>query len=527
MTQTVNRLTFWSLGIIIVLGLVLTMGSLFLIGVEFDEAWIIASHLSAFHTGSLPDVDQVLTTGGLHFWLVGLLGEPGKNAVMLARVISIVSLVLLILLIMRFTRRWIPDFTARMIIIASMIATPGSIFLGSMGYGAALSLLLFVSGAVVWFSNLGRLPVRIAIAGLLFGLALATRWTFVPVLPLLVLSGLVLSPEIRYRWLSGVAVAAVATAVFGFFVFLQIQLGNLNAPVEDPSLLSSNLGAAGISGGLFPTPARMTGFASRYFTLVSVPMVLVSLVFAIQIWPRLLRAQRVFLLALVAASILIALAWMMRSPFLHTRYIWPSILLLNLACGICLALAFVHAKDTDQQWGPFVRLISVALPIGLALGSYTNGLRLIAAGSGYETNNAGYSSQENHFDAFRLTREQSAIVDYLRNAIDPDDTIAGFGLPAEWGTMQLALLSQRAVEDLTVEAGTDKVPSVIISHEFARLSPEGRDWLRGHSLDTTAIYGYQIHRVDPVRYTAPQPDYFVNGNVYRFLLRREQSLSGY
>ena len=527
MTQTINRLTLYTLGIIVFLGLALTLASLFLISVEYDEAWIVASHLSAFHTQLVPDVDQVLTTGGLHFWLVGFFGEPGESAVMLPRIVSMVSLGLIILLIARFTRRWVPDFVARMIIIACVVATPGSIFMGSMSYGAALSLLLLMSGAVVWFSNLGRLPLRIAVTGLLFGLALATRWTLVPVMPLLVLSGLVLSPEERFRWLSGVMVAVIATGVFGVFVFLQTQVGNWNAPIEDPSLISSNMRSAGAGSSLFPSPARLTGFASRYFTLVSVPMVLVSFVFTIQIWSRLLRAQRIFLLALIAASLLIALAWMMRSPFLHTRYIWPSILLLNLACGISLASTFVLARDADQQWAPFARLICVALPIGLALGSYTNGLRLIAAGSGYETNNAGYSSQEKHFDAFRLTREQSAIVDYLRNAIDPSDRVVGFGLPAEWGTMQLALLSERAVEDLSVEVAVDKIPSVIISHEFARLSTEGRDWLRDHSLDTTDIFGYQIHRVDPVQYTQPKPDYFIDSDVYQFLLRREQSLSGY
>ena len=93
--------------------------------------------------------------------------------------------------------------------------------------------------------------------------------------------------------------------------------------------------------------------------------------------------------------------------------------------------------------------------------------------------------------------------------------------------MQLALLSERAVEDLSVEVAVDKIPSVIISHEFARLSTEGRDWLRDHSLDTTDIFGYQIHRVDPVQYTQPKPDYFIDSDVYQFLLRREQSLSGY
>lgn len=521
-----NRAAFL-LRAVICAGVGLMVLSAFLIGVEHDEAWIIASHLEHLQTGTFPIVPRVVTTGGVHLFLIGLLGEPGSGAVYLARGVSFVSFCLLMLLAERVMRLWFPDPAPRLIVLLMILVTPGTLFLGGMGYGIVLATVLLLSGFFFWTAYTGQVWVRIAVTGVLFGLAVATRWTFVPLVVLMALSGAVLSAEIRHRWAQGVAVTALALAVFtvtvmwhsGFHAFWDVGGDVPDAVVVDTGT------ASGLFGGL-PRPARITGLASRYVTLLSFPMVFASLVAAVLLGRQMPGTLRRIILALAAAGLVIALAWVWRSPFLHTRYIWPSVLMINMACGLTLAFAITWLGQDTTPLARMVRLICIVLPLGQAVETYTIGTRLIAAGSGYETNNAGYSSQELHFDAFRLRQEQWAVTEFLRQETGAQDRIQTFGTPHEWRAIQLALLSQRNVEERTV--GQDMpVPDLLVTHEFGQQSPAGQLWLDRISRETVSVYGYKLHWIDAEAFVPPEPGFLIDDATYLFSYRKAQSLSGY
>ncbi len=521
-----ERFTFSVLVIFIGVGFLLTLSSFALIGIEYDEAWILASHISAFRAQAFAEVPHVVTTGGLHFFIIGAFGEAGEQVVVLARLISIASFFGSILLIERFIRNWVPDFPARMIIVLCLLATPGSLFLGAMGYAVTLASFLLIAGFVTWFSIKRMNFFGMLFAGLFFGLAFATRSTLLPVAPLLLILGITLPKEIRVRWIYGFVVSMVALIVFTALLMVQVNMGVSDSPDSRQSIFSSNIAAAGITGSLFPSPARITGFASRYFTLLSLPMTLVSLVSIVYLRPFLPRSLKLFLVALFGSAVLIAGAWVMKSPFLHTRYVWPSVLFVHIVCGICLASLYSRSRISNWETAKFIRLICLALPIGLAIETYSNGVRLIAAGSGYETNNAGYSVQENHFDAFQLVREQKAIVEFVTNNLEAEETIAGYGLPPEWSLMQLGLLAQRNIVDFATSTEFSEPPSIIISHKFSQLSDSGLFWLNSISLENASIYGYRIYWVDKAKFELPSDDYLIDQSKYRFDLRRSQSLSG-
>ena len=512
-------------GAIVLVGLLFSLSTMIFMTVEFDEAWIIASHVGLFQPDALPDVQRVLTTGGLHPLVIGTLGDPGGGAITVARVLSFASLLLVLLLVERVSRTWFPDLRARMIVLLMVLATPGTLFLGAMGYGVMTAMLLLLSGMSFWVFWPRSNRVRVLVTGTLLGLAFATRWTLLPLFPLLLLSGALLSPRIRQRWILGGLTMLWGLIVFAGFVGWQGGFGDFSAVSDAGDVLDASASAAGLYPSL-PTPARMTGFASRFFTLTAAPVILACFALAYGMRNQMPETLRRILLGLTVAFGVIALAWVLRSPFLHTRYIWPAVLMANLASGLILAYLFTLFRQEQGPAARVVRIFCLVVPLGLIAETYTVTLRLVAMGAGYETNNAGYSGQEYHFNAFRLHKEQKAITRYLVENTSKTDTILTVGLPAQWNGMQLSLLTQRHITPFQQDGGP-VMPDWLITHQFAQLSEAGETWLQEVAGEPQAIFGYRIYEIQPARFGMPDGNIISNPDLYRFSLKRGQSQSGY
>lgn len=506
-----NRILVPLLYATLVVGVVLALSSSFLISVEYDEAWIATSHYDRMSADSEHHIDRVLTTGGLHALIVGFLSDARSSAVEIARVVSLVSMGLLLLLVERLSRKWFPDFIARSIILVFVLGTPGSLILAGMGYGVVLAATLVVAGWVAWleFKKVGMF--ELSAVGLVLGAALATRWTFLPLLPFLVLAGMALSNSDKGKWKKGLILTAITSLVVVFFVVLLNQISSLKIGTiaQDPGGTSDAIDATGLLSSL-PTPARITGFSSRFVSLLNLPIVLIALGLAVLFHRRFPKQMLTLIYGLGAAATLIAFAWVFRSPFLHLRYIWPSLLFINLACGFIFAWVYTHHKANVDQLARAICLICIALPIGLATEAYTVGIRVLASGSGYEANNAGLSRQEFHYDAFRIKREQLAVVEFLKSEIGSQELVFALGLPAEWSEMQLSTLSDIEVKQLPIATVTSNNPEVIVTHELGRISQEGTTWLQEISSHMVPIYGYRFHWVDQSRYVDPEPNYLIN-----------------
>jgi hypothetical protein len=505
----------------VLLGLTVFEGALLLglgavgLTVEYDEAWILASVLRIADPAALPEVRTTLTTGGAHLALLGVAAGFGLPVIAAARGLSVVSVLGCIWVLDRMLRQAVPQPLGRIILAIFILSAPGTLIVGAMGYGVALAMLLFLLALALWQAATVHWLVRLIGCGLLLGLAMGTRWTFVPLLPVFAVVAL-----IRPRKWSDVALGCgVGVLALGLFAG-QLQLHIALAGGVDSQVLSANADAAGGAQTLLPSPSRAIGFLTKLGLLA--PWPLLGLICAGGWWGLVHlpdRAAGFVRFAVLAAGILIT-AWILRAPFQHIRYIWPALLLVYAAAGIMIAV--LHDCAQRMRNRPLA-LFCVVLTLGVAAGSYIPALRLAVMGAAMQTNAAGQDHLENHFTPLRLIQEQQAMRAALLD-LPPQTAVMALYLPPEWSQMQLSLLSQRQIIAAQDWPDRDRLPDMILTHEYAQLDAAGwalLDQLGGGR----EIYGYRLFSVPatmtwdalPPRAMAPP---------YRFELERSQSLSG-
>lgn len=245
----------------LLVGLVFSVLCIFLMTAEYDEAWIAASGRQAFDGMAIPQVKPVLTMGGVHFFFTGMVSSLGLPPLLMARLFSLVSMIFLLLPTNRVLQRWLLDRTERLIVLTTAIAAPGTVFMAGMGYAVVPATCLFFVALVL----LGRRdvidPKNAILAGVFLGLAVSTRWIFVPVLPVILLF-VVFHKEERLRSFSMIAVTGlVAVGTFVGLFLLQSMLLDGTGPQQEISL-SRNASAAGLDLNL-PEPSRILAFLTR------------------------------------------------------------------------------------------------------------------------------------------------------------------------------------------------------------------------------------------------------------------------
>lgn len=219
--------------------------------------------------------------------------------------------------------------------------------------------------------------------------------------------------------------------------------------------------------------------------------------------------------------LLILLAWVLRSPWMHLRYIWPALFCVNLCAGIGLALLY-RAGQTSQI--PIARMFSVALPLVMLAGKLVVGLRLVAIGAAMQINSAGYENLENYFKPFYLIQEEQEIVRYLRDEIPVDHKVGTPVLPGEHGTAELALLAERDIFDYSGSARPEFAPDVILVHRFSPLNSQGEAFIATLEPALAEIKGYRVFEVPEIHDMEPL---MVSAQLYRFSLSKWASLTGF
>lgn len=179
-------------------------------------------------------------------------------------------------------------------------------------------------------------------------------------------------------------------------------------------------------------------------------------------------------------------------------------------------------RRTGKHEAAFICLLVAA---GLFAQTLLANTRLVALGAGMQTNSAGQELLENHFKAFWLIREQHEIVRYLQENTEPDATLVAFGLPGQWGRLQLALLSDRNIVELEEWTLGRAAPDYIVAHRYSNVNADGRAWLNANADLLENIKGYEIYKAR----TAVAPlgfDTAIDPQLYRFSLPRTLTLSG-
>lgn len=494
-----------------------------LMGAEYDEIWIAASARQAFDAEALTQVRSVTTTGGLYFWIVGLTHGLPVPPLMIPRLLSLLSAIALFYIIARQTALWTKSGIEQRIILVTCLAAPGTMLMAGMGYGILLATTLFIAGMFVALKSEKISPAQAILAGLLIGTAVATRWTLIPALPAILLWACYSGRHLRHNLLMSVLGGVVAVICLGLFVTLQAAvLGGAGGGSGDSVSVSANLMASG-AGRELPPVSRMLSFVVRLMT--TLPVVLIILAVMAYFTLKQEHQARRLILILIGAGLLITAAWILRSPWMHLRYIWPVYMMIALCAGLGLAALYRLSLEVKR---PELGLLAVGLPLCMAAAQMIIALRLIAVGAGMQVNAAGYENIENSFKPFFNIQEQQEIVQFLQS-LEPDTVVGTLKIPFEYGANELTFLSNRQVIDYAraTEAQAQMQPDFFLVHRFSPLNEAGYAWLDTLGEPARTIKGYTVYTF-PDATALPDPEEVTLDNqLYRFTLVKNLSLSGY
>lgn len=491
-----------------------------LIGAEYDEMWITASARGAFDPDRLPDIRSVLTTGGLHFYFVGLTHGLPVHPLLIPRLLSLVSAIMLFWVIARHLTPWAQSGVERRIVLVTCVAAPGTMLMAGMGFAVMLATLLFLSGMLIALKSERVSPLSALLAGVLIGAALATRWTLIPALPAILLWACYSREHLRHNLLMSLLGGVTAVAIL--IGFVQVQTAILAASGDGISAVA-NLRASGASSEETKQIARLYAFLVRLVTVL--PMALIVLAGVAFVALRQDHQAKRLITVLLGAATLVAVAWILRSPWMHLRYIWPVYLMVALCAGLGLATLYRTAQKLDR---PELGLLAVGLPVCLAAAQMVIALRLIAMGAGMQVNAAGYEDMEHGFKPFQHIQEQREIVRTLQS-LGPDSVVGTIRIPFEYGAKELEFLSGRQVIDYAradeTQAGMQ--PDYFLVHRFSPLNETGHAWLETLGSPVKKIRGYRLYTV-PESVVLPDPDSVViDAQLYRFTLPNRLSLTWY
>lgn len=509
------------LNLLLIFSFILILLVTVLVGAEYDEAWITASARQAFSLDAIPSVKAVTTSGGLHFLVVGLTHGLPVSPLVVPRLLSLIAIVSVYFLLLRALRPFIKAPIEHRIIAITCVAAPGTLLLAGMGYAIVVSTLLFLSGVIILLNNERITLTNALAAGGLVGCAVATRWTFIPALPALALCVFLSRTHMRQNFGMFIVTCVTAGFVFSVFFYLQVQLLDGTGPSNGVTI-AGNLNSTGVGRSL-TSPARMYSFLVRFLTMMPA-----SILFLAISGVLLLRRNtfvRRFALVLLAASVLITVAWIAISPWMHLRYIWPVFLMVAICAGIALVEIYRMASKLEIKE---LRLAVVAFAGLIAAAQMVVTVRMIAMGTGMQVNSAGYQHLENHFKPFHHIQEQKAIVRYLKS-LDQDAIIGSVGMPAEFGALELSLLSNRDVFDYANQntriAGR---PNYLLTHRFSAFNDAGGRWLETLGAPIYQTQGYSVFSVpEDLQVPPPMNEILIDSQLYRFSLERWVSLTWY
>jgi hypothetical protein len=254
--------------------------------------------------------------------------------------------------------------------------------------------------------------------------------------------------------------------------------------------------------------------------MVPLPIVLVVVALAVA-GERVLPAREARVLRFLALGAVLAfVAWAIKAPWQHARYMWPGVVFFFIGGGVALVL--LH-RQVSERVSPLAGWLVACVPFGFAAAAAVVALRLVVMGAAMQTNTAGQDDLEAHFRPFWLLRDQEAAVAYLREEVPEGATVVAVHLPPEVAGLQLSLLSGRRIVDFEDwEGGT---PDLLLTHPFASIDEGGRDWLAAVAEPVNEAASYTFHRPTDA-WRPPEEDIRLERQLYRFTLSRVQSITG-
>jgi hypothetical protein len=393
-----------------------------------DEAWILLGVRGLVDSGTYglgSPIRSDFTTAGPHTVLACLLDGWSGGRLEVIRLISPLSLIALFVVSHQLTRRVQSDRGAVCwMALSSILAVRGTFLLGAQAHGEVLAMVFVAAGALLW----DRLPPsswsRRMGAGVLLGLAAATRLNCVLGAFALPLAACWAGRARRRTELcDGLLAMVLALALLG------IQWATLawfSVPLHPDAARAArtDCGLGGILQGplTYLIPMRLN------FWIVGedlIPLGLAVLVTVGWLWARQTIPTPKGIDFLLTFAWLLWIAWHVQAPIPHLRYLWPALVPFFLAGGAVLAR--LHRAGVEER-RPSLRLGTIAVCVALVVSGTLDGVRTYLSGdadliSWEWQRGTRHSLQYGPFTAARSQREMSR---HLRQ-LPPGDTVVSLG----------------------------------------------------------------------------------------------------
>jgi len=209
------------------------------------------------------------------------------------------------------------------------------------------------------------------------------------------------------------------------------------------------------------------------------------------------------------------LAWQLRAPIPHLRYLWPGLGLFAAAVGHTLATMH-RAAGPGQRVGRVaclgLALVCMAGPLGSAFRNLLNGSTDVVMWEWSGETALSYTRR------FQNVQDQRAAAEWLREHIDPDEALVTLSQP--FALRYLSGRPVRAIWTLLDDEGvhwTAPRPSWVVlqphNRTFRYLTPEADAWI-AENCHLASVFGsytiYRVHGTWPEDMTpfrlAPRPD---------------------
>lgn len=484
----------------------------FLLSLQADEAWNLLPIGMLAETGvyAHPATPPAFMSAGPYLLAEFVLYQVGGNSLPLLRSFPLLCLLLLLATVALWARRSLSCPPAALLAPCVLLAVPGTLGLGSAAFAVVPAMLLLLWGVLAWAEWPGWKGALVA--GVLFGLATATRANVGVIFPAL-LCTLALQRQRWHEFPRAVGVSVVGVAVFAgsFAVLALLDTGDAQVTVSRAAFVTGIGNDLGVRQ-LFQKLVIANGF-------MTLPLMVAASLAGNWAGRRSIATAR-------ATGLLTSFAWtgwlvwLLIAPLPHLRYLWPSLASFAIVLGLGLAALY--------EWGrqrSLIRVRTASLLLGAACLATGGGItyRNLALGDlNFLTWEWAEAIPVSARADFRLVRNQRRMAAYLASL--PGDVEVGaldFALELEFlSGRRLPLLRGFMTNERWRE---ETLPRRLLTTTHlgrrGHLDPRAHAWLQNHC-ELEARFGpYALWRVVG---TFPE-----DPGILRFSVGRRQPYAGW
>lgn len=458
----------------------------FFLTVEPDEVWILMSTMKAFGL-PIPQTSAVnhpvTTTGGAHLMLHGLISLVRPGDILIHRFATLAVTAVLFGFVFKLLESFAKDRKLAAAGTALFATAPGFLLQASLATSEILATTLFLLAAVFWV-RLGTRSAHMAVAGgILFGLACATRMTCLSMLPAI----LVWSAVADRGWIERLIYPVIAIAV-AILVFLGFVAFYVHAFADTPwrETLSATASATGV-GQAYPGLLLRMNYVVVSDGIVPILGIVALIGCYISRWcekddhGEITRLCGFLLLAGLAGW----LAWVLKAPIAHIRYLWPAIPFFWLS-AILLWLAAFRRERRDRT----VAIVHFVL-IAMCASQGLLNIRTLAVGDSlalvYET---ARETELGTPRAFSEAHTNQARMVELVNRLPASSKIYALAEPAAYPITYLSGRTIRAFAPQAPTSGEDYL--LVLPSDYSIWRPRW-DWIGWLEDNATLIERHGLH----------------------------------